>query len=96
MLGLADKDVEPDCDSESIGEVVFLFSAFFAGGADGIPYVPLVEADLLTTDAGGDFVLDASEVDETGCDLDGTLSRTGGYTFISISAISTLRRRTYQ
>jgi hypothetical protein len=80
VLGLADEDVEPDCDGEGIGEVVFLFGAFFAGGADGIPYVPLVKADLLTADGGGDFVLDASEINKTGCDLDSTLSRTRGYT----------------
>lgn len=91
MLGLADEDVEPDCYGEGVGEVVFLFGAFFAGRADGIPYVPLVEADLLAADGGGDFVLDASEVDETGCDLDSTLSRTRGCTFVSISAILILR-----
>lgn len=78
VLGLADEDVEPDCYGEGVREVVFLFGAFFAGRADWIPYIPLVEADLLAADGGGHFVLDASEVDETGCDLDSTLSRTRG------------------
>jgi hypothetical protein len=75
VLGLADEDVEPDGDGEGVGEVVFLFCAFFAGGALGVPDVPLVEADLLATDGGRDVVLNAGEVDETRCDLNGTLSR---------------------
>jgi hypothetical protein len=82
VLGLADEDVEPDGDGEGVGEVVFLFCAFFAGGALGIPDVPLVEADLLATDGGRDVVLNAGEIDETGCDLNGTLSRPRGCTLL--------------
>jgi hypothetical protein len=89
VLGLADEDVKPDGDGEGVGEVVFLFCAFFTGGALGIPDVPLVEADLLATDGGRDVVLNAGEIDEAGCDLNGTLSRPRGFTLlVSIPVIS--------
>lgn len=78
MFRLADEDVEPDGDGEGVGEVVLLLCAFFTGGALRIPDVPLVEADLLATDGGRDVVLNASEIDEAGCDLNGTLSRPRG------------------
>lgn len=78
VLGLADEDVEPNSDGEGVGKVVLLLCAFFTGGALRIPDVPLVEADLLATDGGRDVVLNAGEIDEAGCDLNGTLSRSRG------------------
>lgn len=79
VLGLADEDVEPDGDGQGVGEVVFLLSALLTGGALGVPDVPLVEADLLTTDGGRDVVFDAGEIDEAGRDFDGSLSGSRGY-----------------
>jgi hypothetical protein len=52
------------------GGLLFL-AAELAGGADRVPDVPLVEADLLTGDGVGDFVFNAGEVDQAGGDFDG-------------------------
>jgi hypothetical protein len=70
VFRLADEAVQEDGDGEGIGEGVLFLCAKFAGGADGVPDVPLVEADSLAGNRFGNFVLDAGEVDKGGCHLD--------------------------
>lgn len=43
---LPHKDVKPDRHSQGVREGIQLLGALFAGGADGVPDVPFVEADF--------------------------------------------------
>ena len=74
VLALSHEHVEPYRHSQSVRQCVHLFRAFLARGALWVPDVPLVEADRLPGYRSRDAVLDASEVYQTGADLDGALS----------------------
>lgn len=54
---------------------VLLLSALFTGSANGIPDVPLIEADLLSSHSGRDAVLNARHINHTSRNLDGSLRR---------------------
>lgn len=58
---------------------LLLFCSLLSGGADRVPDIPLVEADCLPSHAGWDVVLDASQVNQPGSNLNRSLGRLWGW-----------------
>lgn len=78
VFALADKDVQVHGHGQGIGECVGLLSALAALGANGVPNVPLVEADSGTKLVRGNAVLDPRKIDQGGGDFNGALCGQGG------------------
>lgn len=73
VTALSDEHVQPYRDGQRVRQRVAFFCAFAALGANGVPDIPLVEADGRPGLGWRDAVFDAGEVDQRGGDLDGSL-----------------------